>query len=215
MAVRKWCQSEIVHVLVGSEEHEDADIRQFRVLIDLLARRSRPIQVMLDGRFIESATELIKLPQTSVTTFQDFFVWAFSCAPQIDPAASLERVIDLAVFATLYEVFALQNQAVDVIRAKLGSSVWQLDPYVVKRFYQNAGEHTTLRHVIAAALGTIRKPPTLFGSNKMSSASSVGSSAIIARWRGHFEKDADLGADFFATTMRQWEGHDLLGDGAC
>lgn len=38
-------------------------------------------------------------------------MWALFNAPQIHPAASLEAVVDLAVFATIYEVVALQNPA--------------------------------------------------------------------------------------------------------
>jgi hypothetical protein len=124
MTISRWCQSDIVHVLVGSEEDGDIGSRQFRMPMDLLWYRSTPFQVMLDDRFEKSAIGLITLPETSIPTFQNFFIWAFCSTPHIDPAASLDAVVDLGIFATRYQVFALKNQATDMIWAKLGSGDW-------------------------------------------------------------------------------------------
>ena len=81
---------------------------------------------MRGDRFFESTTGMVKAPEISITTFQNFCMWALSSAPQIHPAASLKAVVDLAIFATMYEVVALQNQAMDWIRACLSRGDWQL-----------------------------------------------------------------------------------------
>ena len=203
-----------MNVLVGSQEDGDADSRQFRMPVDLLWWRSTTFQVMLDGRFLESAIGLIKLPETSIATFQNFFIWAFCSAPHIDPALSLEAVVDLAIFATVYQVFALQNQATDVIRAKLGSGDWQLEPDVVGRVYQDVGEMSVLRQVITAALGTIDKPLNAFSVGKKTKARKTAAQIVSSYWEV-FRKEADLGADFFAGTLNKWEGSDLGEGGAC
>ena len=54
---------------------------------------------------------MIKAPEISIAIYRNFYMWALFNAPQIHPAASLEAVVDLAVFATIYEVVALQNPA--------------------------------------------------------------------------------------------------------
>jgi len=42
-----------------------------------------------------------------------------SYAPQVRADESFETVADLAIFITMYDVVALQNQTVEVIRSKL------------------------------------------------------------------------------------------------
>jgi hypothetical protein len=51
----------------------------------------------------------------------------------------------------------------------------------------------------------------LYRLNKRSCESSAADLGIIERWRELYEREADLGADSFATTIRQWEGSDLQG----
>ena len=109
--------------------------RQFTLPMDLLRRQSKSFQIMRDDRFFESTTGMVKAPEISITTFRNFCIWALSSAPQMNPAASLKVVVDLAIFATMYEVVALQNQAVDRIRACLSRGDWQLQPRVVKCIY--------------------------------------------------------------------------------
>jgi hypothetical protein len=167
---------------------------------------------MLDGCFLESTTGLIKLPETSVATFQDFYIWALSRLPRIDSEAPFEAVVDLAIFATMYDVISLQNQAVDVIRNKLYRAEWQLQPAVVERIYENVGEESTLRRLIRVSLGTIKELKTLGYSQKTSPEATED---FIHGWREIFIKIADIGADYFETTKRGWAGNELNIGGPC
>jgi len=81
-----------------------------------------------------------------------------------------------------------------MIRTKLGSSDWRLEHNFVERVYKNAGEHTRLRHMIAAVLGTIQTPFMNSDTYKKITESSASAPGIVGRWRGHFLKESDLGA---------------------
>jgi len=167
---------------------------------------------MLDGRFLESATGLMKLPETSIATFQDFYIWASSRSPQIDCEASFEEVADLAILATMYEVISLQNQAVEAIRNKLYQSQWQLQPAVVERIYQSVGEESTLRRLIRVGLGTIVTRDD-YGLRQRTSPDAT--EGFINEWRGVFVKIADIGADYFEMTKRGWGRSELNMGGPC
>jgi hypothetical protein len=56
-------------------------------------------------------------------------------------------------------------------------------------------------------------PLNTFGVGKKTDA--MAAAQIIESWRGSFEKQADLGADFFAGTIMQWKGCDLGSGGTC
>lgn len=58
----------------------------------------------------------------------------------------------------MYDVVALQNQTVEVIRSKLRVGDWQLQPGLVERIYETVGEESNLRWLISVALGSINEP---------------------------------------------------------
>lgn len=158
---------------------------------------------------------MIKAPEISIATFRNFYMWALSGAPQIHPAASLEAVVDLAIFANMYEVVALQNQAVDRIRACLGRGDWQLQPGVVKCIYEDVGETSTLRQMVRVDLGTINQPisqPDMFGYNRRL----LPANDFIRSWRELLRIMAGgLGADYFEATQRKWGKDELQKGGPC
>jgi hypothetical protein len=196
---------------VGTDEDGEVSTRLFRMPMDLLGRRSKVFQAMLDGRFVESSTGLIKLPETSVMTFQDFYVWAMSYTPQVGADESFETVADLAIFATMYDVVALQNQTVEVIRSKLRVGDWQLQPGLVERIYEMVGGESNLRWLISVALGSINEP----GNDFFGGRSSGITTEAIKVWREVFSKIADVGADFFEASQWGWGRGELEHGGPC
>jgi hypothetical protein len=204
-----------VAILVGLPVDEDVASRQFTIPKDLLKRRSGRFEIMLDNPFLGSNTRTIKVPEISIATFRSFYIWTLSSTPQIDPTVSLEALVNLAIFATLYQVTALQNQAVDHIRACLSSGDWQLQPGVVKRIYEHVGETSTLRQMVRVGLGTINQSinqQDLYGYTQ----ELLPADDFIQSWRELFRNTAgDLGADYFEATQRKWDKTELQKGGPC
>lgn len=183
----------------------DSTEHAFRLPRDFLTRRSNPFRLMLDGRFCEAATGVIRLPTTAVTTFQHVAIWVMSPEPQLNILLSLPITVDIAIFATMYDMPALLHQALDRMRSAIVSTPTALTLELVDQIYSHVDEHCLLRKFIQAAISVL---------GNLSSTSQISTSSL-KDWQDVFERHSALGSDYFTACVKGWSQGGLAEGGPC
>jgi hypothetical protein len=176
--------------------------KSFLVPLEFLRRRSRWFRDLLERQAGELSSKVIRLPETTIQTMEDFFLWTLSLQPQIYERAEFSEVVRLGIFAWRYQISALINQATDMIRNKLAHSHWQLEASIVDDVYEAAPAGSPLREVIRAALGGLPR------------SSVEGEGRARDEWRATFLKHAQFGWDYVVAGGSGWTSQDYL-LGAC
>jgi hypothetical protein len=168
---------------------------------ELLQRRSRKFRNSLEQQTGELSSKVIQLPDTPVQTVEDFFWWTCLPQPKIDERATFSEVVQLGIFASLYQISALSNQATDVIRSNLAKGDWQLQASMVDDIYKAVPTGGPLREVIRGALGRLPRPSV--------------EGRVREEWRATFLKHAQLGLDYYEVGGSGWTSEEYLSGGAC
>jgi hypothetical protein len=176
--------------------------KSFLVPLEFLRRRSRWFRDLLERQAGELSSKVIRLPETTIQTMEDFFLWTLSLQPQIYERAEFSEVVRLGIFAWRYQISALINQATDMIRSKLAHSHWQLEASIVDDVYEAAPAGSPLREVIRAALGGLPR------------SSVEGEGRARDEWKATFLKHAQFGWDYVVAGGSGWTSQDYL-LGAC
>ncbi|OCT44280.1 hypothetical protein CLCR_05701 [Cladophialophora carrionii] len=160
---------------------------------ELLRRRSRTLQERVklhDGK-------AVPVPDTSVQTLTEFFIWSNRPDPHLEDRLTFPEVVDLGIFAWKYQISALSNQVTDKVRANLASGEWQLQAAIVDAIYQATEPGSPLREVVRAALGQLSR-------------------SVIAgeEWESTFRNNRDLGWDYLRAGDKEWARQDYL-SGVC
>lgn len=164
----------------------------FLIPRDFLQRRSQTFR-----KQIEQHDSTILIPDTTVPTLTEFFIWSHSRKPQLEEGLTFDNVVNLGIYAYKYEIAALSNQVTDLIRASLASGEWELQAGVVDAIYQAAPVNSPLREVVKAALG------------KLPRASIDGE-----EWEKAFNKNSGLGWDCHKAGDKEWNRQEYL-SGVC
>ena len=114
--------------------------------------------------------------------------------PRIGAHTPLDEVIELAIFATKYQVRALQHEVSDLLRQKISRKDWRLRSTQVKRMLSCDEESAWLRQLVYASLCTIRVSP------------GGPSEEEYDEWMGILERDHQLALE--------WKRSDFIGLGA-
>ncbi|ETI20634.1 hypothetical protein G647_06976 [Cladophialophora carrionii CBS 160.54] len=187
----RWCQSPRIELVVG--EDTTSSEGSFLFPRELLRRRSRTLQEHVklhDGK-------AVPVPDTSVQTLTEFFIWSNRPDPHLEDRLSFPEVVNLGIFAWKYQISALSNQVTDKVRANLASGEWQLQAAIVDAIYQATEPGSPLREVVRAALGQLSR-------------------SVIAgqEWESTFRNNRDLGWDYLRAGDKEWARQDYL-SGVC
>ena len=172
---------------------------EYRVPRDFLRRRSREFRTLLHIHGQDS--EPIKVPDTRVSTFEDFIIWTFRDQPKIKNGATFDEVVQLGIFAWRYQIASLSNQVTDVIRRKVSSCDWPLQASILDDIYEAVPSKCPLREVVRAALGQLPRPD-------------AEGEVLKDDWKATFLKHAELGWDYIQACATEWAKKDYLTD-AC
>ncbi|KFY03140.1 hypothetical protein V490_00268 [Pseudogymnoascus sp. VKM F-3557] len=191
-------QSDRITVLVGPTE------KTFSIPAALLLQYSPPLGKMCQSEFKESQTQIIKLPEVKISTFEDFFMWIHFYEPRVT-AESFESALDLAIFAEIYIISLLKNQTSDILRARLGDGRWELKPSNVSTIYESVPSRSVIRQLCSASLAlAVQGHPESYGnfggfggSWNSKSSSSIRRHPDPFEWKIVFEEHAELGWDYF------------------
>ncbi|KAK5056579.1 hypothetical protein LTR84_012111 [Exophiala bonariae] len=190
----EWTQSDRVRLCVG----ESIDTpKEFLVPVEFLRRRSREFQRLI--HIHSDYLEQIKLPETRISTFEDFLIWTFTPQPKIGVNATFDEAVHLGVFAWKYQIPSLSNQVTDVIRAKLAEKEWPLEASIVDNIYGAVPSKCPLREVVRAALGQLPRP-------------NAEGEVLKDEWKATFLKHAELGWDYIQAAATEWTKRDYLTD---
>jgi hypothetical protein len=137
------------------------------------------------------------LPDTTVETVTEFFIWSHSPNPHLDDSHGFGEIVNLGIFAWRYKISALSNQVTDLIRVNLAGGEWQLEAGIVDAIYQAAESSSPLREVVKAALGQVPRS-TIAGEE----------------WEKTFRNNSDLGWDCLRAGDKEWSRQDFL-SGVC
>ena len=175
------------------------------VPVDLIYKRSEYVRNAIRWPHDDEAKPLIEFTNTPVGTLHDFMVWTYAAEPTVDAHTRIEDVIELAIFADNYFVEALHNQALDVLRHKLGEGEWQIQPHVVQRVYEALHAQTPLRRLIRILLNTARKQLE-YDSEKRRE---------VDAWTAVFETSSEIGKDYYVATCEAYSINQVLTGGPC
>lgn len=192
--ISRWSQSDRVALLVGESIGTPAE---FLVPLEFLRRRSREFRTQL--QLHREYSEHIKLPETRVSTFEDFLIWTFRPHPKIDAGATFEEVVQLGIFAWKYQIPSLSNQVTDVIRTNVASCEWPLQASIVDKIYEAVPSKCPLREVVRAALGQLPRP-------------NAEGEVLKDDWKATFLKHAELGWDYIQAGATEWARREYLTD---
>lgn len=171
----------------------------------MVCKRSDYVRKSINWSNEDEDTPFIDFTDTPITTLEDFVIWTYSAKPTISPDAKFEDVVEMAIFADIYFIEALHNQALDLLRQKLGKGVWKLQPSIVERVYAVMHSATPLRRMIRLLLHTAeRKGPV--GATK---------SPEMDLWAAVFEKSAEIGKDYYIATCERNKEMEVLKGSAC
>ena len=106
-----------------------------------------------------------------------------------------KRVVKLAVFATVYDVRALHNQAMNVLRSKFDDREWTHQPFILAEVYSRLGDETQLKAFVRASIGGIKES---------SLRESATDQSITLKWKDAFMMHPELGYDFFLADDTRW-----------
>ncbi|EXJ55087.1 hypothetical protein A1O7_08012 [Cladophialophora yegresii CBS 114405] len=186
-----WCQSPRIELVSG----EDTTSSEGSILFprELLRRRSRTFR----KRIALHDEKEISLPDTSVQTLTEFFIWSNRPDPHLEDRLSFPEVVHLGIFAWEYQISALSNQVTDKVRENLASGEWQLQAAIVDAVYQATEPNSPLREVVRSALGQLSR-------------------SVIAgeEWESTFRNNRDLGWDYLRAGDKEWARQDYL-SGVC
>lgn len=88
---------------------------------------------MCNSSFKESIDGFIKLPEVEVTAFEDFMLWLHSYIPSQTIQKKFPAVLDLAIFADIYQILPLQNQTSDIILQLLLDDPSLVTPEIISK----------------------------------------------------------------------------------
>lgn len=153
----------------------------------------------------EPDPRIIHLPETSSDTFEHILVWLMSPRPSLDFGLSMSVAVDIAIFATTYQLPSLLNQTLDILWRHFSSSKSFWSPDLLDRIYHNTTVDDLLRQFTRASLLYIKRP----GDNWFEETFSVQD------WQIAFENNPTLGFDYFIMKQKGCTTEDFVSKGSC
>lgn len=133
------------------------------------------------------------VPDTSLDTMNDFYMWTMDPKPHVDEGTTFEKAVKLGIFASKYEIPALSNQVTDVIRGNLANGEWKLRASMVDEIYEAVPEGRPLREVIRTALGQLPR-----------SITTDPEEPTREEWAAVILKHGHFALDFIQATSSEW-----------
>lgn len=161
---------------------------------------------MFQNTCSEAETKTIRLPETTPFTFEHVAIWALSVEPRLDYSLAATTLVDIAIFATIYLVPVILNQALDLLRTKIQRSGRHVfTPELAKQIYDRVHVDSLLRRLTQASL------PCLHYGWPHGIISDQG----MEDWMRVIREYPDLASDYFFVTARKWNPADLAEGGSC
>lgn len=173
--------------------------------IDLIFKRSENVRQKLHRPGEDEAKSFLDFSETPIRALEHFVVWVYAAEPTINAYAKFEDVVELAIFANNYFIEALHNQALDILRQKLGNESWGLQPHIVERVYRVMNSDTPLRNLFRVLLNTAQIQPRQNGELQEEMDS----------WAAVFDTSTEIGKDFYVATCRGYNAHQVQEGGPC
>lgn len=148
---------------------------------------------MCNSSFKESVDGFIKLPEVEVTTFEDFMLWLHCYIPSQTIQKTFSAVLDLAIFADIYQILPLHNQTSDIILQLLLDDRSLVTPEIVSRIYESTPDGSVLRRHVSLAFCTLHEPACQHSYSTTTSESS-------SDWEAVFDTYLNFGRDYFINT---------------
>lgn len=155
---------------------------------------------MCNSSFKESIDGFIKLPEVEVTVFEDFMLWLHSYIPSQTIQKDFPAVLDLAIFAEMYQILPLQNQTSDIILQMLNDNQSLVTPEILSRVYESTPDGSVLRRHFCLAFCTLHDSPTQYPYSITSAITSDITSETLSEWEAVFDAFPNFGRDYFRNT---------------
>lgn len=123
--------------------------------------------------------------------------------PQIGAYTPLDEVVELGIFATKYQVLALQHEVSNLLRQKISRKEWKLGSRQVKRMLSCDQESPWLRQLVYACLCTIVV------------ASGGQQKGEVEEWMDILEQDHRLAREWKRSDFMRFGTSHITGGGAC
>ena len=104
--------------------------------------------------------------------------------PQLHEEYQTEEVVRLAILAEELGIWALHNQAVDLLERQLSKNEWEWTPTAVDAIYSQVSEEQLLRRWVRSQMSAIKKQVELSGGT-----------ADEEQWKAVYLRHAALGWD--------------------
>lgn len=132
-----------------------------RIPRELLRQRSPHFREAIDEQDQPEGDETISVEEVELTTLEWFHRWCLNENPSIPDDITPTALLDLGIFATKCQVFALQHHVADkfheMLCVKTGQDRWVLRADIVARVYRQCPPSSCLRRVFGKALKSL--PP--------------------------------------------------------
>jgi hypothetical protein len=104
---------------------DDKIERIYHLPIDLLRKRSTVIDRLISDKGEQEVVKCEVPSTTSMLTLNAFVAWVMAARPQLEEQDTLEDTVELGILADQLGVWALSNQAMDLIESQVNGGAWK------------------------------------------------------------------------------------------